>query len=201
MKAREEMNVQDDIGRVVWFTVLVLALWIFVPNQARADEFWHARGHYHSKPVVFPGNYLTITLGGQKYYHRSGHYYRRFHGRFIEVANPYYVVITNVPLGCRRAYIGGRVYYTNNDVYYEQVTGGYRLVPTPGSKEVIDDIDSGNIAVHQSAADPFTVNIPNNKGGYTAVILKRSGSGYVGPQGEFYAEFPRVEQLRVMYGK
>ena len=49
--------------------------------------------------------------------------------------------------------------------------------------------------------DSFTINIPNNKGGYTAVVLKRSGNGYVGPQGEFYADFPKVDQLQAMYGK
>jgi hypothetical protein len=49
--------------------------------------------------------------------------------------------------------------------------------------------------------DAITVNIPNNKGGYTAVVLKRSGNGFVGPQGEFYSEFPKVSQLQTMYGK
>jgi hypothetical protein len=50
-------------------------------------------------------------------------------------------------------------------------------------------------------SDSFTINIPNNKGGYTAVTLKRSGNGYIGPQGEFYPEFPKVSQLEVIYGK
>ena len=45
-----------------------------------------------------------------------------------------------------------------------------------------------------------SVNVPNNKGGYTAVVLKKSGSGYVGPQGEYFSEFPKVSQLQVMYG-
>jgi len=38
-------------------------------------------------------------------------------------------------------------------------------------------------------------------GGYNAVVLKPSGKGYVGPQGEFYSEFPKVSQLQLMYGK
>ena len=50
-------------------------------------------------------------------------------------------------------------------------------------------------------SDTFTVNIPNAKGTYTAVTLKRSGNGFVGLQGEFYTDFPRVEQLKAMYGK
>ena len=50
-------------------------------------------------------------------------------------------------------------------------------------------------------SDEFIVNIPNNHGGYTAVIIKRSGNGFTGPQGEFYPEFPTVSQLKMMYGK
>ncbi len=49
--------------------------------------------------------------------------------------------------------------------------------------------------------ESFTINIPNDKGGYTSVNVKRSGKGFVGPQGEFYSEFPKVSQLKVMYGK
>jgi len=35
-------------------------------------------------------------------------------------------------------------------------------------------------------ADSFTINIPNDNGGYTAVTLRKSGNGFIGPQGEFY---------------
>ncbi len=49
--------------------------------------------------------------------------------------------------------------------------------------------------------DAYTVNIPNDKGAYTAVILKRAGNGFIGPQGEFYSKFPKVYQLKLMYGK
>jgi hypothetical protein len=45
-----------------------------------------------------------------------------------------------------------------------------------------------------------TINIPNSRGGYTSITLRRSGNGFVGPQGEYYPDFPSVEQLRTMYG-
>ena len=45
----------------------------------------------------------------------------------------------------------------------------------------------------------FTVNIPNDQGGYTAIVIKQSGEGYVGPQGEYYSSFPTVYQLKAMY--
>ena len=49
--------------------------------------------------------------------------------------------------------------------------------------------------------DTFTVNIPNNSGGYTPVTVKKTGTGFIGPQGEYYEEFPKVKQLKMMYGK
>ena len=51
------------------------------------------------------------------------------------------------------------------------------------------------------AGDTATVNVPNANGGYTAVVLKRSGNGYLGPQGEYYDQIPSTAQLQVMYGK
>lgn len=51
------------------------------------------------------------------------------------------------------------------------------------------------------SGDSVTVNVPNNSGGYSAVVLKRSGNGYVGPQGEYYDQIPSTAQLQAMYGK
>ena len=56
-------------------------------------------------------------------------------------------------------------------------------------------------ATSGAASESFTINIPNARGSYTSVVVKRSGNGYVGPQGEFYSEFPKVSQLQEMYGK
>jgi len=47
----------------------------------------------------------------------------------------------------------------------------------------------------------ITLNIPNAAGGYSAVLIKRSGKGFIGPQGEYYPEFPQVSVLKVLYGK
>ena len=51
------------------------------------------------------------------------------------------------------------------------------------------------------SGDTVTVNVPNSTGGYTAVVLKRSGNGFVGPQGEYYDQVPSTTQLQAMYGK
>jgi len=49
--------------------------------------------------------------------------------------------------------------------------------------------------------DVFTVNIPDGHGGYTPIVIKRSGNGFIGPQSEYYPEFPKVFQLKIIYGK
>ena len=51
------------------------------------------------------------------------------------------------------------------------------------------------------SGDTVTVNVPNSNGSYTAVILRRSGNGYLGPQGEYYDQVPPVGQLQAMYGR
>jgi hypothetical protein len=56
-------------------------------------------------------------------------------------------------------------------------------------------------AVSAAQQDEFTINIPNYHGGYTTVVIKRSGNGFTGPQGEFYPEFPKIFQLKMIYGK
>ena len=54
---------------------------------------------------------------------------------------------------------------------------------------------------HYYIENIFTVNIPNCHGRYVPVVIKKLNNGFLGPQGEFYSEFPRVEQLRLMYGQ
>jgi hypothetical protein len=51
------------------------------------------------------------------------------------------------------------------------------------------------------SGDTVTVNVPNSSGGYTAVVLRRSGNGYVGPQREYYDQVPTTAQLQAMYGR
>lgn len=75
----------------------------------------------------------------------------------------------------------------------------------PVQKPVVDKPvatvpDSAGVAASK-ADDAFTINIPSAKGGYVPVTLKKSGTGFIGPQGEYYPEFPKVELLKVMYGK
>jgi hypothetical protein len=51
------------------------------------------------------------------------------------------------------------------------------------------------------ANDPMEINIPNGNGSYTSVTLTKTEKGFLGPQGEFYADHPTVDQLKERYAK
>lgn len=51
------------------------------------------------------------------------------------------------------------------------------------------------------ASDPLEVSIPNGDGSYTSITLTKTDKGFMGPQGEFYADHPTEEQLKARYMK
>jgi hypothetical protein len=87
--------------------------------------------------------------------------------------------------------------------------GGYSEYPLPATEAqpapaVAGQMEPATVAQPAPVAvseGSFPINVPNQSGGYTLVVIKRSGTGFVGPQGEYYPEFPSVAQLQVMYGK
>ena len=48
--------------------------------------------------------------------------------------------------------------------------------------------------------DTVIVNVVNSNGSVTPVKLRRKGTGYVGPRGEYYETLPTSEQLEPAYG-
>jgi hypothetical protein len=62
--------------------------------------------------------------------------------------------------------------------------------------------DSQNDDISRVGNDSeFDVHIRNSKGEMVTVKIKKSDNGYLGPQGEFYPEFPKIAQLKEMYTK
>ena len=111
-------------------------------------------------------------------------------------------------------YYGDWDYYgSGRDHPYSSYIDRYYYVGYADYAPIVpDDIELAPLPVHQIPPIPavppalapqneFTVNIPNKLGGYTAVVIKRKGDGFTGPQGEYYPEFPKVFQLEIMYGK
>ena len=171
------------------FVFLFLSLLIIRPTPSYA---YHGHTYVGINFGVWPGSYYY----GGPYYHPyyADPYYAPYY------ANPSYVV---TPSSYQPVVVNGVTYYVNNGVYYIYTQYGYQAVATPAgvSAPVVQSIAVTTAPASVGNDDSISINIPNNKGGYTAVLLKKSGKGYVGPQGEFYSEFPKVSQLQAIYGK
>ena len=171
---------------------------------------WHDHPHWGLHMHYLPAGYVTIWAGGSRYYYYDGLYYTYAgYGDYVIVNPPVGAYVSTIPPDFQPVLINGRTYYTDNGVYYILTRHhGYKVVVEPvvyaqPQQVVVTQpapvVVSAPVAVNTQ--DAFPVNIPNNSGGYTSIIIKRSGNGYVGPQGEFYAQFPSVAQLKAMYGK
>jgi hypothetical protein len=169
----------------IFFVFLFLSLLIVKPTPSYA---WHGHTYVGVNLGVWPGSYY---YGGPYYpYYADPYYYPS--SAVLVSSSSYQPVIVN-----------GVTYYVNNGVYYLYTQYGYQAVAAPAGAASAPVIQASVVtaAPAVSTDDAMTINIPNNKGGYTAVLLKRSGNGFTGPQGEFYSDFPKVSQLQVMYGK
>ena len=141
---------------------------------------------------------IGVPVGG--YYYGDPYYYGApYYG------NPYYPgYVVASSSSYQPVVINGPTYYVNNGAYYIYTQYGYQAVAAPvtaSGSVVVQSAVATSVPAAAGTGDSITVNIPNDKGGYNAVVLKPSGKGYVGPQGEFYSEFPKVSQLQLMYGK
>jgi hypothetical protein len=129
---------------------------------------------------------------GRSHYYRDGRWYERgwFGLGFVVSALAIGALIESLPPRHTTVVVEGTPYYHDDMYYYRQSPqGGYVVVPQPQI-----------VQAQPQMPETSTVNIPNSRGGYTSVTLTRSGNGFVGPQGEYYPNFPSVEQLRIMYG-
>ena len=84
-------------------------------------------------------------------------------------------------------YNPGYVYYYKHEPDYSDIA----FQQIPQQARTASNIQPGD----------FIVNIPNSHGGFNAVVIKRSGYGFRGPNGEYYPEFPKIFQLEILYGK
>jgi len=188
----------------------------------RRDEHhyyrWHDHPHYGYRMNFLPAGYDTVWVGGTVYYYYDGLYYQRAGFDYMLVNPPIGAYVNVIPPDFQPVNINGRVYYTDNGVYYVLTQRhGYKVVPAPAVyAQPVEIIQTQPVTTVVSAPAPlsatvlpmaadtpdsFTVNVPNNSGGYTTVVIKKSGNGFLGPQGEYYATFPTVAQLKAMYAK
>ena len=194
-------------------SIIALALVLSLPagmsfaNRRDRHEDRHYY-HYHDHPryglqVPFiPDDCYAVRADRSRYYYYDGLYYSRRSVDYVLVAPPIGAIVRSVPPDYQAVVINGVTYYTDNGTYYIYTRNGYQVVLRPAPSVPVVAVQPAPAVTAQPVPDdPFTVNVPNDKGGYTPVVIKRSGNGFTGPQGEFYPEFPKVAQLKSMYGK
>jgi len=142
----------------------------------------------------------VVTVGRSTYHYRDGRFYRpSFFGFEFRIGTPPMgAVVTFLPERRRAVIVRGATYYYCDNVYYTSCPFGYAVVPEPAREAAYV---SGAIVPQNAAGQAVTVNIPNSNGSFTPVTLVKTPNGYIGPQGEYYAGNPSVDQLRALYGK
>ncbi len=207
------MKIQPYKILTLIFGIALLSQPIFADRVSVRAHFDLRSGYPHHGVFVrtIPRNYVTIRYGRVPYYYGDGVFYRHVGISYIVSAPPIGFVVTSLP-DYQVVAINGDTYFVYNGVYYRQVPTGYEVVsespitveqPAPPAVVVQPAPAPAPTTTYISTPpsnETFTVNIPTNSGNYAPVLIRRSGKGFVGPQGEYYSEFPRVEQLRVMYG-
>jgi hypothetical protein len=147
-------------------------------------------------------------------YHWHGGGWHRWYGPGwfgVYVGVPHIVigaVVDTLPYGYSTVIIGGAPYYCYDSVYYRAIPEGYVVVPAPvtgsdqpeAAQAVTYTAQKSSQAAGKSV-NTITINIPNSKGGFNPITLKKYKNGYIGPQGEYYEGNPTVEQLKALYGK
>ncbi len=165
--------------------VILLMLTLFCPGAfARGDDRGYNRGGDRG--------HERGDNRGERYYYRDGRWYRHgwFGFDFLVSALVIGALIDALPPRHTTVVVEGTPYYYGDNHYYRQApNGGYVVVSPP----VL-------VQPPVQAQETVTINIPNSRGGYTAVVLRRAGYGFLGPQGEYYADSPTVDQLRALYG-
>jgi hypothetical protein len=164
----------------------------------------------------------AYAWGGGRYYHRGGRWYRDdwfWFGAGV-TALTIGAYVNSLPYGYNTVMVGGVPYYYYNGNYFATGQGGYVVVAPPMAVPMAPAAPSGYVVTEPgkvpvaAAAAPatttipgnavnsnFEVRIPNDNGSFTLVALKQTEKGFLGPQGEFYADHPTQEQLKDRYVK
>jgi len=176
----------------------------FKYNTHRHNYHGHHSNRHNphvSGNLVFPFSkgFIKISVGGKKFHYRDGSFYHKHHRHYTAVAAPIGACIAHLPYGFQNFYVDGILYYTYNDVYYKHTPDGYEVIQKPYSKHAEKYKVRSNHR-HGESEDSITLNIRKKGGGYISIIVKPSGNGYVGPQGEYYDQFPKIEHLKLIYG-
>jgi hypothetical protein len=122
-------------------------------------------------------------------YGHHGHNGSYFHASYHDGHSPFFGINLSLAPERRHHYRSCAVAPTH--VVYRPIYQPVYVEQTPPVAVKYENSSTGGY---------LAVNVPSKRGGYTTVQLKRITDGFLGPQGEFYSEFPTVGQLQAIYG-
>ena len=150
--------------------------------------------------AYLPDGYTTVIIGGTPYYFCGGYYFRPYSSGYVIVPAP--VASTTAapaPAAAATSQAQGSGQQTSSQATAQAFSSEQ---PNSLNSALEEPKTASGVAAQPKSAlkDTATINIPNSKGGFTPVRLVKHNNGYIGPQGEFYAGHPTVEQLKALYG-
>ncbi|MBN1688433.1 MAG: hypothetical protein JW893_04975 [Candidatus Omnitrophica bacterium] len=160
----------------------------------------HPVMNYRPRPPItyyrhLPAGYLTLRLSDALYYYFDGTYYTNTPSGYVIVNAPVGTRIVEIPSRHKEIIYGGTTYYYYDHTYYLREPEGYTVVTPPADAVAL------NTSVREAPEKTVVVNVPNPNGSFMPVTLQKFSDGYVGPKGEFYPDYPTLDQLKAMYAK
>ena len=186
---------------------LILTVLCFVQAQSAFADFHGSRSEHFSgrsfhspypRPYYYrdlPPGYVALRIANMLYYYLEGTYYQYTPSGYVIVAGPRGAVINALPERHKVIVYDNTDYYYYNSTYYVKQPTGYAVVTPPPS------VVASNAPAVEAPEKTVVVTVPNPNGSYIPVTLQKYSDGYVGPNGEFYPDYPTIDQLKAMYAK
>jgi|GEM_PF-1082022 hypothetical protein len=158
--------------------------------QGQSYQGYHA-GSYHN----------GWAYGGA--FRRGWYGWRGFYYPFMFMDGPFYY-FPFYPYTITYNYPGSSDSYYYDPILdrYEPVSAPLEITGRPNDiPTVVATAPASVSSTAETSSGTITINIPDSKGGFTPVVLKKYKDGYLGPQNEYYQGNPTVAQLKLLYGK
>ena len=175
----------------------------FITLQSVSAQIWipdrkEPRPPFPGHPrrfVDLPVHYNAILVSDITYYYSNGSFYRQAATGYVLVTAPIGAVVPAIPVDYQTIIVNGTTYFIYDNIYYVKQTSNYVVVPAP-----VITVETKS-TTSDSNDNCYVVNVPNVNGSYIPVVIRKEGTAYIGPQGEYYDKAPTVEQLKAMYSK
>lgn len=139
---------------------------------------------------VLPDGYSVVYVNGLPYYYYSNIYYTVAPAGGYVVVNPTVETTTTVVTTPATTVVTTPATTTSTTV------PATTTAPATTTKQATTTLPAAT-----TESETFDVQIPNGNGSFTLVRLIKTKDGFLGPQGEFYAGHPTIEQLQERYVK